>query len=355
MKEFDYFKLFSLSSEHLLLKDRLGRSQYFTYRGNDIFSPLVSELIYNSGFRPEYPQGKKFAVCLSHDIDALYSTEATPLYKGGLKNIFDISRFEIKRRLNVLKKRSLNAEWSVEKTLNIEGNYDVKSTFYFLSLLSGEQDYNYDVNEITDQFKMVKDAGSEIGLHGGHQAYIDFDKLSKEKKQLAEISDSEIVGYRNHYLRFTTPESWLNLQNCGFKYDTTLGYSDCVGFRNGMCYPFYPYDYNNNVFLNIVELPLVVMDVTILSYMKLTSESAFALFKDLVKKVKAVNGVFTLLWHNNYMVGEWGKFYAKCIEFLNMENAWFATSSDITNWYSEKGYLNQIRDIINSEVINKNG
>ena len=51
-----------------------------------------------------------------------------------------------------------------------------------------------------------------------------------------------MIGYRNHYLRFKLPETWKYLADAGFEYDTTLGYSNALGYRNGMCHPFRPYD-----------------------------------------------------------------------------------------------------------------
>jgi hypothetical protein len=46
-------------------------------------------------------------------------------------------------------------------------------------------------------------------------------------------------------------------------YDTTFGYNDLVGFRNGMCYPFRPYNLNTASEVNILEIPLALMDGTL--------------------------------------------------------------------------------------------
>lgn len=57
--------------------------------------------------------------------------------------------------------------------------------------------------------------------------------LKKKKRRLEEVLGKKVVGYRNHYLRFRVPDTWELLSKAGFKYDTTFGYSDCAGFRNG--------------------------------------------------------------------------------------------------------------------------
>jgi len=86
--------------------------------------------------------------------------------------------------------------------------------------------------------------------------------------KLEKVLGKKIVGYRNHYLKFKVPETWGLPKEAGFKYDTTLGYADCVGFRNGMCHPFKPFDLNINSYINILEIPLIIMDRTLFDYMK---------------------------------------------------------------------------------------
>jgi hypothetical protein len=58
------------------------------------------------------------------------------------------------------------------------------------------------------------------------------------------VLKKEVFGYRNYYLRFKTPETWELLAEVGFSYDSTFGYHGYAGFRNGMYYPFSPYNLN---------------------------------------------------------------------------------------------------------------
>ena len=39
-----------------------------------IFEPKASEYLMNNGYQVEYPEAKPFAVCLTHDIDAVYES-----------------------------------------------------------------------------------------------------------------------------------------------------------------------------------------------------------------------------------------------------------------------------------------
>jgi hypothetical protein len=38
---------------------------------------------------------------------------------------------------------------------------------------------------------------------------------------LESVLEKEVVGFRNHFLRFRIPDTWELLSKAGFKYDTT--------------------------------------------------------------------------------------------------------------------------------------
>ena len=85
-------------------------------------------------------------------------------------------------------------------------------------------------------------------------------------------------------------------------YDSSLGYFDSPGFRCGTCHEFEMFDPIAQKRLNIIQRPLIVMDVSIMHYLGLDlSKEGLELISDLVQKCKNVNGIFTLLWHNNYL------------------------------------------------------
>jgi hypothetical protein len=51
----------------------------------------------------------------------------------------------------------------------------------------------------------------------------------------------------------------------GFKYDSTLGFNDNVGFRFGTCYPWRLYDLKREEDLPVIEIPLIVQDGAMLN------------------------------------------------------------------------------------------
>ena len=126
--------------------------------------------------------------------------------------------------------------------MKLEEKYNARSSFFFLALDPADQDYEYRIEDLKDEIRTIQDRGWEIGLHGGHEGSVDPDKLRSEKQTLEKVTGTAIKGCRNHYLKFVVPDTWELLRNAGFCYDTTLGYADCIGFRNGMCHPFRPFN-----------------------------------------------------------------------------------------------------------------
>jgi hypothetical protein len=159
--------------------------------------------------------------------------------------------------------------------------------------------------------------------------------MKGEKSRLENTLGKKVIGYRNHYLRFKIPDTWELLAKAGFKYDSTLGYDDMIGFRNGMCHPFKPYDLNKNKPIDILELPLVIMDGSLFSYAKSLDE-AFEYAKKLIDTVEKYNGVITLLWHNSPFSWpirkNWKILYEKILKYCYDKNAWITSGEEIYNW-----------------------
>lgn len=337
------------------LRDRYQRDRYYNSFNQDIFEPVLSDRLRENGFTPHYPGNKKMAVCISHDIDHLYQGQTKK------RRLVNVAGHLLKGRLqkSIAAMKAVGKEpvfdgYKLENLLSANRSFDIRSSYYFLSLAPGDEDYSYEFDDIRDQLEAVRKDHCEIGLHGGHAAFDDPAKLQTEKQRLENALGSPVKGYRNHYLRFSLPATWRILQKAGFLYDTTFGYPDCIGFRNGMCYPFYPYDPVKKEFIDIVELPLIMMDATLFFYMRLDDKTTLKFCKELMEKVARCGGVFTLLWHNNFMTGGERELYQRILELLCSFDPWFTTSAELVAWWKQEGLLENsqaiIRKLINVEA-----
>jgi peptidoglycan/xylan/chitin deacetylase (PgdA/CDA1 family) len=337
--------IFSLKAEYETgIRDKYGRFMAL-FSGHTVFTPTVSNYLHHKGFRPKYPDNKNMAVCISHDIDRLFSRKwsMSTFLNQQLKTVVKAKPQKLVSNFQHLK-RQIIPEFDLKHSLNLEKKYGINASYFFLDIEKEDSDFNYLFDEIADQIGKIEAAGSEVGLHGGHEIYDNFKRLESSTKKME--NHFKICGYRSHYLRFVVPDTWNKLARLGYKYDTTLGFSESVGFRNGMCYPFSPYDLSNKMYMDIYELPLIVMDVTLFENMKLDFETAFTLCSELINRIEQVNGVFTLLWHNDFMFGERGEFYEKIINVLLKKNAWFATGSDLIDLWESNNHFNEIKELL---------
>ena len=85
----------------------------------------------------------------------------------------------------------------------------------------------------------------------------------------------------------------------GFRYDTTLGFSDALGFRAGIAHPFRPWDFEKEGPASIVEVPLAVMDATLAEarYQGLSAQAAKPQLIALLDWAAEHGGGFSILWH----------------------------------------------------------
>lgn len=327
-------------------RDKHGRFTHTLSSYSDVLSPNVSRILKDNGLHVEYPDSKRFAVCLSHDVDNIYP----PLLHVGLSALVcmrSLDFAELGRQVRGMRGRKGPSPYrNFGKIIELERKYGAKSTFYFLTQGKDRMRFRYHIEELAEDLKLIANAGWDIGLHVAYDSFNDPEKVSAEKARLEELTGREVLGCRVHYLRFRVPDTWQVLANAGLRYDTTFGYADHVGFRNGVCHPFRPYNLATEQEIDIIEIPLVAMDDTIFRYMKLNKEEAVTLIKGLVDTVQSLNGVLTLLWHNDDFgcpfLTPWAQVYESVLQYCVERNAWLTSVDEIYRWYNKNDYAGTI-------------
>jgi peptidoglycan/xylan/chitin deacetylase (PgdA/CDA1 family) len=335
----DLWNLYARKEEYPPVRlDDHGRFAYSSNSYPDISNPLLSQYLINKGFKTEYPENRKFAICLTHDVDEIYPPPSHTLLSS-LYYLKDLDFTGLKNQLFWRRQgQQLSPYWNFKEIMALEEEFDAKSTFYFLAADRDIRRFRYDVEVLGDELGDISDCGWEVGLHGGYYAYDRWEEMAEEKRRLERIVGKEIVGYRNHYLRFRVPDTWEYLAKAGFKYDSTFGYGDMVGFRNGMCHPFRPYNLKKDSFIDILEIPLCIMDMALWG-MK-SKSNAVDLWTTLDRMMKVAErhgGVLTILWHNNMFNCPFRetlrRLYGKVLAEGHKRNAWLTSAEEIWRWW----------------------
>jgi hypothetical protein len=160
------------------------------------------------------------------------------------------------------------------------------------------------------------EAEAEVGLHGSYTAADDLPRLAEEKAKLEALA-GPVAGHRFHYLR---ADPHRNIAQLPFRYDTTLGFPDAVGFRAGIARPFHPWDFDRDAPADVLEVPLAAMDATLAEerYLGLSAKRAQPRLNALLDWAAANGGHFAILWHPDRFdplsSGGWDRLYSRVLD-----------------------------------------
>jgi hypothetical protein len=146
-----------------------------------------------------------------------------------------------------------------------------------------------------------------IGLHPSYASLNKVDKISVEKRHLEEVIGAKIRFSRQHFLRFTLPDTFNVLDSEGMELDFSMGFHDEIGFRAGTAFPFAFYDLESDTPRALQLYPLVAMDSAMKNYLRLSPKQAQEKMNGLAADMRSTGGAFTSVWHNHSLSdrGEW--------------------------------------------------
>jgi peptidoglycan/xylan/chitin deacetylase (PgdA/CDA1 family) len=278
-------------------------------------------------------------IALSHDIDRTKKT-----YQFLTKSIKSLLKFKPKGFFNQLKSLTEVTEagqyWTFKDFIEIEESYGLKSTVFFLNesiklnyfklstykLALGR--YKIDDLSIIEIIKWLDVNGWEIGLHGSYNSFKDINLLHTEKIALERIVGHKIIGIRQHYLNMNN-NTWSIQNELGFKYDSSLGFTDRIGFKNDIHLPFHPFKDD------FLVIPLVLMDTCFMA-----TKNRWFEFERIVDLCESTGGILVINFHqhvfNKYDFPGFKEAYIEIIERLKAKNAEFLTLSQVWEQQNKK-------------------
>jgi hypothetical protein len=328
------FYLISRYEEYLPFSaDQHGRfeaNQSLAFKHGFLYDPIVDQWVYafvemlkNKFYGFVIPE-KKFTYVPTIDIDNAYAY----LYKGAVRTIGAAMRdlFRLDVNENIKRFQALAGEKDPFDTYSyidsMHAQYGVSPIWFFLVGNYNEFDKNLPV-ENEDFQALIHEISkrAEIAIHPSYESNKSFEQLKSEYDYLSEVTGKPITKSRQHFLKLLFTETYQNLLKLGVKEDYTLGYASDVGFRAGTCTPFMFYDLYNERETDLRIFPFQVMDVTLNQYLKLSVEEAEKRIEEIINKIKAVNGTFITLWHNESLSDHghwkgWEPVYKKMLEII---------------------------------------
>ena len=264
---------------------------------------------------PQWGADERFALALTHDVDDLRrwilrgllatGNDLAAAARGGRLPRGHIVRSDL-ARLGVAGDGPYGQDpyRTVLTLLEREGRLGASSTFFVLASHShpndGLQPEVYQ-RRVPALLRLLATHEREIGLHGNHRDAHDPAALQADHASLAERARSTVAGVRYHYLKCLYHDTLPMLDDAGFAYDTSLAFAEHEGWRCGFSHPFHPYDVARERQLDIVELPLALMDSTLqdVKYRGLALPQAREAALAVAQRLRETGGGSAVLWHHN--------------------------------------------------------
>jgi hypothetical protein len=324
-------------------KDIHAIEDAFTYKNKIIEIPVINQyaLLFRRIFKdllplPLWPQEKKFAVMLSHDVDY---PEMLRWIEGLRYLLRSGKRSELAKCREILSGKE--SFWKFPEWIALEKDFGFKSAFYFCGFKGnlfryarGIPDPFYDVN--SNNFKEVmrnlQEDGFEIGMHGSYLAYRSEKRFNLEKETVERACDTDIFGNRHHYWHIHPDKPYKTArlhEKIGLLYDSSLSFEKKAGFRYLISSPFHLFDPSAGKSIGVLQFPPTLMDDHLFGQQQYAYSGNFRDEIDvLVEAVRRSNGIFVADYHvrilNNTFFPRWKESYIYLLKKILQYNDYYA-------------------------------
>lgn len=213
-----------------------------------------------------------------------------------------------KLRKDVLSKQAKDPFDTFTEMEAIHSLHKIRPKIFFLTARYGK--YDKSISPRSKVFRnLVKQSMkyADVGIHPSYRSSDNPAELRREVRILSGITEEQVRHSRQHFLKFSLPQSYRNYIAAGIREDYSMGFASAAGFRAGTSRPFFFYDLLKEAETPLKIIPFQVMDRTLKDYMKLTPEQALAKIRTIADATRSAGGTFISIWHNDAFSnhGEW--------------------------------------------------
>jgi hypothetical protein len=294
-----------------------GRYNYLDRPFIDEWIHILKQLIKYKSPNVEFKKNN-FKIILSHDVDRpffyLYLsflsliriTIADILKRRSISTA--IKRYKIWIEIRKLGHYHKDPYFTFDFIMTESEKRGINSFFYFMTSSENKKfdaEYKIENKEIIELIKEINKRGHNIGIHPSYNSYLNQNLIGKElsilQKTLLENGiNNPFIDCRMHYLRYDISKTPISLYLNGINRDSSLNYANESGFRCGTCFDYEMFDHISQKSLNLIQMPLIVMDNNFLPInCNINFQDKIENIKKIKERCKKLNGNFTILWHNS--------------------------------------------------------
>jgi hypothetical protein len=296
-------------------KDMYGRYAHensIAFKNNFLHIPIIN--IWLQNFKNElhlkFPGlqfvKNEFRFIPTYDIDIAWSYSNKGFFRnagGFLKDLAHAHWTKLAERSNVLSGKQKDPFDVYDLMDALHEKYNLKP-YYFFPVAEKKSKYDKNISPYNFEYRdLIKKCSGKYktGIHPSWQSGDDNTLTGTEKKLLGKIAGETIENSRQHFIRFTLPQTYRQLIRYEIKNEFSMGYGSINGFRASVASPFYWYDLEKEEITDLLVYPFCFMDANSFFEQKLTPKQALIEIKDYYNSIKSVNGVMITIWHNPFL------------------------------------------------------
>lgn len=306
-------------------------------------------------FMPQWPQGRRAAIGLSHDVDrpekyaGIHALTRGRLPRPRLLPWF-LARAAYEAFASV-RDQARDEYWLFEELMSLEASFGFRSSLLFaVEPAYGRHGSRFDVlydvrgTRYPSLLKSLRERGFEVGLHASYNAFARPDRFASERRHLEELSGGRVSGVRHHYWH-VGPDVERTLrghESAGLLYDSSLAFNDAIGLRRGIALPYRPWDSSEQRRLACWQLPVLALDSAACAGPEPLEAKVERLWSAIEHVIEA-NGFAALDWHlrcsagSTARFGEWARIYSCLLERLaSRPDVWTTRLQDVASWMENR-------------------
>ncbi|MCC6796695.1 MAG: polysaccharide deacetylase family protein [Candidatus Hydrogenedentes bacterium] len=255
--------------------------------------------------RNRWPDVRTFGVVLSHDEDFIPRGIGETVTMGAKSVLRQLvthrslgDALRVSMALLHAAMRGKNPYLTVPDLVRREISCGVRASYQIAVASRHPNDVTYTIDDSSVQryLQPILDAGFDMCLHGSYRSTERIEWYLEEVRTLGAYL-ARPLGSRQHYLSFHYDALFTAQEQAGIEYDMSMGYPDACGSRSGFSHPYFPYNLAEDRPYRVLEIPLVLMDVTLRTYLGLSASEALPRITEELKLLQRSGGCASVVWH----------------------------------------------------------
>lgn len=304
-------------------RDSVGRIPYcetvFSRQSISAFKPYAAMMmawlenaLQNGNSVEALPKAKspvtdiEHMVVCSHDIDFYFTGRAAALRRIGKNLGISMTLYRSASFLVSNSKMLVDVFRGKRPGEYVPGMLDAieeggfRSTLFVVANGNHRRDPVYRLQSIVPQLQDAARRGFSVAVHSSYGSVIEEGSLPSETNSLEAAMGHKPTGSRQHWLRFDQHNKlYQAVEKAGLVYDSSLGFSEMCGFRNGANFAFPPYDMAREKACSFLEIPLVIMDGNLEQASRTAHEDPQEMADRILSESRRWGwGGISILWHN---------------------------------------------------------